>query len=396
MTDQIGTLSAQPVIVSTDAPKGLHCVPVIGYTPATLPADVSVAGNLAAQPVYVVSAAQIASGEFALVGGTPVPMVAGVTGLSANGDQAPQAVYIVSGSLALNAPTGLVATAYSSSQINLTWNAVTGAASYIVERSLNGITGWTSVGTPATASYSNTGLTGNTTYYYLVKAVDAGGTSEPSSTVNATTPPTFAQILLANATYAWLGSDATLSGWQDLVAGVNAAPGGSGTTLGTLNGRACPVLNASGWCKTSAFASAISQPYTIVSVSQRTDALSLDRYICDGIGASNRGAVLHLNSNSSLSIFAGTVLGTAGTNSTAASVVVSTFNGASSSIVRNGSSIASGNAGAQTLTGLEIGARNDNTLGFIGPIALVAIISGTNYAARAATIAAAARTYYGI
>ena len=99
MTDQIGALTALPVVVSTEAPKGLACLPVIGYTPSTLPAGVSVAGSPTAQPVYVVSAAQIASGAFALQGGAPLPVVAGVSGLDTLGDVAPVPVYVVSGSL---------------------------------------------------------------------------------------------------------------------------------------------------------------------------------------------------------------------------------------------------------------------------------------------------------
>ncbi|MGC2420679.1 MAG: malectin domain-containing carbohydrate-binding protein, partial [Candidatus Acidiferrales bacterium] len=39
----------------------------------------------------------------------------------------------------------------------------------------------------ATTTYSDTGLTASTTYYYLVEAVDSGGTSGPSNQASATT-----------------------------------------------------------------------------------------------------------------------------------------------------------------------------------------------------------------
>lgn len=107
MTDRAGNLTALPVIVSTESPKGLTCLPVVGYTQTTLPADLPVAGNLAAQPVYLVSAAQIASGEYVLSGNlAALPVVANVPDLAANGDVAPIAVYVVGGSL--GAPTYLL------------------------------------------------------------------------------------------------------------------------------------------------------------------------------------------------------------------------------------------------------------------------------------------------
>lgn len=89
---------AQPVSVSADPPKGLIAIPAYGYTLATLPADVEIEGG-DARPVYLVSAAQIASGEFALQGNpAPIRLVSG-TGRPVLGDAAPIAVYLVGGSL---------------------------------------------------------------------------------------------------------------------------------------------------------------------------------------------------------------------------------------------------------------------------------------------------------
>ncbi|MGA3010127.1 MAG: fibronectin type III domain-containing protein [Terracidiphilus sp.] len=94
------------------------------------------------------------------------------------------------------APTGLTATASSSSAIGLSWTADAAPAncsitSYNVYGSTtNGFTpsAGTLVGKVATGtSYSNTGLTAATTYYYVVEAVDADGSSSPSSQTSATT-----------------------------------------------------------------------------------------------------------------------------------------------------------------------------------------------------------------
>ncbi len=82
-------------------------------------------------------------------------------------------------------PTNLTASATSSSQINLSWTASTDAV---------GVTGYriyragTQIGTSATNSYSNTGLTASTAYSFAVSAYDAAGNnSAQSSSVSATT-----------------------------------------------------------------------------------------------------------------------------------------------------------------------------------------------------------------
>jgi chitodextrinase len=82
-------------------------------------------------------------------------------------------------------PTGLTATAISSSQINLSWTASTdnvGVTGYRIYR------GGTQIGTSNTNSYQDTGLAANTTYSYTVAAYDsAGNISGQSATASATT-----------------------------------------------------------------------------------------------------------------------------------------------------------------------------------------------------------------
>ena len=84
-------------------------------------------------------------------------------------------------------PTGLTATAVSSSQINLSWSPSSGATSYTVYRSTSSSGTYTSIGTTSSTSFSNTGLSASTTYFYKVDASNAGGTSAQSSAVSATT-----------------------------------------------------------------------------------------------------------------------------------------------------------------------------------------------------------------
>jgi len=84
-------------------------------------------------------------------------------------------------------PTGLTATAASSSQINLGWTASSGATSYTVYRASTSGGTYSSIGTTSSTTYSNTGLAASTTYYYKVAASNSGGSSAQSGYVSATT-----------------------------------------------------------------------------------------------------------------------------------------------------------------------------------------------------------------
>jgi hypothetical protein len=84
-------------------------------------------------------------------------------------------------------PTGVTATAVSQTQVNVSWTAVPGAVSYTILRATSSGGPYTSVGTSATTSFSNTGLACNTTYYYVVTAVSGGCSSGNSAQAQATT-----------------------------------------------------------------------------------------------------------------------------------------------------------------------------------------------------------------
>jgi beta-glucanase (GH16 family) len=112
-------------------------------------------------------------------GPTDLPSLRGIEVIQSGASSAP------------SAPTGLTATAASTSQINLTWTASTGSnIVYEVFRSTtSGFTPSSSndVGSSSTTSYSDTGLATGTTYYYVVEASNPGGTSAASAQAVATT-----------------------------------------------------------------------------------------------------------------------------------------------------------------------------------------------------------------
>src|SRR5205807_406135 len=86
-------------------------------------------------------------------------------------------------------PTGVTAKAISSSKITVSWTASAGATWYQVFRSTSSSGPFSKVGGTSGTSFTNTGLSPNTTYYYQVLATNTGGASAPSPTVSATTKP---------------------------------------------------------------------------------------------------------------------------------------------------------------------------------------------------------------
>ena len=101
--------------------------------------------------------------------------------------------YTISGTIPIaslpNAPSGLTATTISTSQINLSWtDNSSNEAGFRIERSPDGVT-WSDIASVGAniASYSNTGLSAGTTYYYRVSSYISWGAFSPSNISSATT-----------------------------------------------------------------------------------------------------------------------------------------------------------------------------------------------------------------
>ncbi len=86
------------------------------------------------------------------------------------------------------APT-LTAGAAGTGSVTVTWTAVTGATSYRVQRSLDNVTFVNVATNLTTLTYTNTGLTSGTPYYYRIVAVNAGAVVTATGAAATSTGP---------------------------------------------------------------------------------------------------------------------------------------------------------------------------------------------------------------
>ncbi len=129
-----------------------------------------------------------------------------------------QAMATTPASITLQAPTGLTATAVSSSQIDLTWqDNSTNETGFQVQRRVASSTNWVQIATTATnaTTFSNTGLQPNTTYHYRVQAFNATESSAFSNQAMATTPASITLQAPTGLTATAVSSSQIDLTWQD-------------------------------------------------------------------------------------------------------------------------------------------------------------------------------------
>ncbi len=155
------------------------------------------------------------------------------------------------------APAGLTATASGTTGINLSWGAVAGATEYRIYRSTTSGGPYTQVGTSATTSFADSGLTCNTAYHYVVRAFagcESINSNQASATTGACDPggPCTAATLYTNGFESATG----LAGWTkgSFVAfgsttswrGVQTCTARTGTRVFRYGGLACTDNYGSG------------------------------------------------------------------------------------------------------------------------------------------------------
>lgn len=89
-----------------------------------------------------------------------------------------------------NAPTGLAASAITTTGATITWGAVAGASNYTVEYKTAAASVWTVLSATASTSQALTGLIANTSYNVRIKTTCSTGVSAYSTTLTFTTAST--------------------------------------------------------------------------------------------------------------------------------------------------------------------------------------------------------------
>ena len=197
--------SAQVSVATLTSPTNLAATPGNATVALTWTASAGATG-------YTVKRATVPGGPYTVQGSTAAttfnnPATNGttyfyiVTATAAGFESPPSSEKSATPVASLAAPTGLAALPATGSA-TLTWNTVPNAQSYTLKRSTTSGSGYTNVATGLLSpSFTNTGLTNGTPYYYVVVAVNGSITSPNSAEVAvtpATTPTTFTTASAGN------------------------------------------------------------------------------------------------------------------------------------------------------------------------------------------------------
>jgi rhamnogalacturonan endolyase len=128
-----------------------------------------------------------------------------VTGESANSAQVAAAF--------VTPPTSLSATPLVPGTINLAWDASPLATNYLVKRATTSTGPYTVIATNATTSYTDSGVPGGATYYYVVSAATTFGPTANSAEAAVAALPTLRTYLQFDEASGAVAADATGNGW---------------------------------------------------------------------------------------------------------------------------------------------------------------------------------------
>ena len=214
ITGTAGTIThtaSTTLLVNLAAPASLTATPGNAQVSLSWPASVGATSynvkraTVSGGPYTTVACATTTSyTDTGLTGGTTyyyVVSAAYSAGPNAGGESADssEASATPQGLARPSAPAVLTATP-GNGQVALSWSASSGATSYNVKRATVSGGPYTTIASPSSTSYTNSGLTNGTTYYYVVSAVNSAGESGNSSQVSATPQPPAAPAAPTNVT----------------------------------------------------------------------------------------------------------------------------------------------------------------------------------------------------
>jgi rhamnogalacturonan endolyase len=238
-----GAASAQSIV--TPVAPVPTAAPVVTVTPGTGQVTLKWAAIPGAVG-YVIEMATASGGPYTLVGSvTELTYV--VTGLSngvtyyftvqaSNSGGTSASSNTANATTTLPPPTSLTATP-GNTQVFLSWPVVTSATGYSVRRSATTGGPYTAIASTAGPSYTDTGRTNGTAYYYVVASSNATGTGTNSAEASAT--PTSSVPIAPTNLVATAGSGQVVLTWNTSVGATSYV-----VAAATTNGGPYSVLNS--------------------------------------------------------------------------------------------------------------------------------------------------------
>jgi fibronectin type 3 domain-containing protein len=146
-------------------------------------------------------------------------------------------------------PAGLTAVSAGSGKIALSWSAVSNVTSYEILRSTTSGSGYASVGSSTTTSFTDNSVTDGTTYYYVVRALNGGAGCASDNSAQASAQPQGCQVLLSTQSSIVLGTTSATcftTCWDLAQYTWNCSSFTSATRSLTVNGKAVNCGDAVG------------------------------------------------------------------------------------------------------------------------------------------------------